>query len=99
MTAPDESGERAIPPSQGLAGSAPHCSKRESRAAMSDDEYWDDVFGMNINPLDYYDPDEDFPDLPETHELNKPCTECGEFICGYDWNGRPMYHRQKEEDN
>lgn len=77
------------------------------RSALSDEEFWELVFGANtgvvyisLNPLDYYDPESNFPDDPElSTQLSNPCTECGEFVCGYDWQGRPMYHRQTEEDS
>jgi hypothetical protein len=61
---------------------------------MSDDEFWDDVFGQNDV-------------LPEVQELDEcfgidapaPCPECGSLVaCVYDFEGRPMIHVVDDEE-
>jgi hypothetical protein len=110
---PDESGEQAVPLAEGSAGSSSQCLVRDARARLTDDEFWADVFsyreGPNFfrystpflystNPADYYDAEgEDSSDDWEVQALIRPCTECGELVCGTDMMGRPLYHRQAEE--
>jgi len=100
----DESGERVIPPSQGSVGSASHCLVRNARARMTDIEFWENVFGTNVGVVildfdQYLDVDRYLEDQDgEEQGLAKPCTECNEFICGTDMIGRPMFHRQAEDD-
>ncbi|TFC59458.1 MULTISPECIES: hypothetical protein [unclassified Cryobacterium] len=41
------------------------------------------------------------PDFDEDDDtLDAPCTECGETTaCATDYEGRPLFHRQAEEDD
>jgi hypothetical protein len=42
----------------------------------------------------------DWPDEIEYESQNEPCTECGEpAACGYDFEGRPMFHGQAEDED
>jgi hypothetical protein len=103
----DESGEQAVPLAEGSAGSSSQCLVRDARARLTDDEFWADVFSYregpnfllySIGPADYYDAEgEDSSDDWEVQALIRPCTECGELVCGTDMMGRPLYHRQTEE--
>lgn len=59
---------------------------------MTDAEFWDDVYHGHIEG----DPEPDEVVEPGT---GMPCTECGEVgPCGYDVEGRPMFHRQREDE-
>lgn len=69
------------------------CPEREKRAAMTDDEFWLHVLDIGPAPVD------DEPDLDESPELTRPCTECGaRGPCAYDAEGRPMIHTEPEGD-
>jgi hypothetical protein len=69
------------------------CPEADERAALPDGEFWDRV-------LDQQPPDEpDGPDLDQTTNQMTPCTECGELgACGYDAEGRAMFHRQHDDE-
>lgn len=78
------------------------CSKRETRALMSNDEYWEDValsLGFSVIPDDC-DYDGEGPGLDITLSLvTEPCEVCGaNGACGYDSEGRPMIHATQGED-
>jgi len=68
------------------------CPTRESRALLTDDEFWPYVL-QGVQPES--EPTE--PDFDEsTTSQNEPCTECGEVgACGTDMEGRPMVHIQE----
>lgn len=67
--------------------------EHEYRASLNDDDFWAYVLGTD-------QPGEPDPvDLDEISNQHKPCTECGERgACEYDGLGRPMFHRQHDED-
>jgi hypothetical protein len=64
------------------------CLVREKRRTMSEEEFWDDVFGQP-DPLD------EAAELDQCFGISapNPCPECGSVVaCGYDSEGRPMIH-------
>ncbi|MDY7542620.1 MULTISPECIES: hypothetical protein [unclassified Cryobacterium] len=70
------------------------CVTTDYRASLTDDEFWPFVLG-GIRPGE--EPDE--PDIEEIANQNGPCPECGEHgACAYDFEGRPMIHITKSED-
>lgn len=76
------------------------CSVRETRARMTEDEYWSDVaraLGWNTEPDDC-DYDGDVP--VELLSLSySPCAICGEYgPCGSDQEGRPWIHVVEESE-
>ena len=82
------------------------CLVRGRRAAMTDEEFWadvEDLRGVGSIPLllgGDVDPDlEDVGPDPRDPGYPDPCSECGEVgACGYDAEGRPMVHVQREDD-
>lgn len=67
------------------------CGEADLRDAMSDEEFWQHVFGREgwseSEPWD-----EGPPDLLVAGGTN-PCPECGQHgACAYDAEGRPMVH-------
>lgn len=74
------------------------CIVREKRSTMSDDEFWEDVFGTGTWEPYPFDEDDEIEkcfgiDAPT------PCPECGSTVaCGYDSEGRPMIHVVEETD-
>jgi hypothetical protein len=68
--------------------------EHDYRDSMNDDNFWAYVLGGN-------QPGEPDPiDLDEVSNQDTPCTECGERgACGYDTEGRPMFHRQHDDDD
>lgn len=67
------------------------CTARTRRAAMTDDEFWDDV-GRSLQPGGPSEPgpdDEDLDDVLVTGE----CQVCGALgECAVDDAGRPLIH-------
>lgn len=76
------------------------CSVRAKRAAMTDDEFWQDVsdtLGINTRPEDL-----EALELDECFGISapSPCPECGSTVaCGYDSEGRPMMHIVERDDD
>lgn len=72
------------------------CDVRARRAAMTDEEFWDDVFPMDDPPRFV---DDGLPCDPIFVITVPACTECGETgPCATDAEGRPLYHLQKEDE-
>ncbi len=77
------------------------CPEAESRAAMSDAEFWEHV--LQPGQLADYEPDD--PDADELSErdierrIATPCPECGQYgACAYDADGRALIHVTESED-
>jgi hypothetical protein len=70
------------------------CIVRDKRRSMSNEEFWEDVFGTGVwEPVE---PDWDCVGIDSPN----PCPECGSTgACGYDSEGRPMIHTVQEDDN
>ena len=71
------------------------CTVRDVRSQMTDQQFWDHVYQVNIGA-----PDDDGPDLddfgPDVPMTGTPCPECGEAgACAWDANGRPLIHAVK----
>lgn len=64
------------------------CPEADRRDAMTDEEFWADVYDFA------HVPDCDFPDFDEPVSLDAtPCEACGEVgACAYDPEGRPLIH-------
>jgi len=68
------------------------CPTRDLRAALTDDEFWQDVADAR-HPLGIWEAEP--TDLDAVTFQNDPCSECGEHgECAYDAEGRPMVHIQ-----
>lgn len=68
------------------------CTVRAKRAAMTDDEFWADVY-----LTDPYDEDGEIEKCIGIDGAT-PCPECGSTVaCGYDSEGRPMIHVVEDE--
>ncbi len=66
------------------------CPEGGKRAAMTDDEFWAHVLQSD---------EMDFPLIDEESLTDEPCRVCGERrACGYDTEGRPMYHADEQAD-
>lgn len=65
------------------------CPESEARAAMSDEDFWDHVFGQDDDvPWDEYDR------RNGVTPLDAPCEVCGSVsACMYDPNGLPLVHQ------
>lgn len=72
------------------------CPEAGLRAAMSDGEFWEHVYGgARHGESDEPDPSHEAIDA----DLTAPCPECGEFgACGYDAEGRPLIHAINKDD-
>lgn len=74
------------------------CRNRQTRAAMTDEEFWAHVLRSDSesarNDLDFSDAIDDV----ELVSLDaSPCDTCGsKKECGYDEQGRPMIHTTKK---
>lgn len=72
------------------------CSVRARRAAMTDEEFWDDVYADHAatDPgIDDRHPDLDVP-------VAEPCPVCGAAgACGWDTEGRPLIHAVSDEED
>jgi len=79
------------PPAPRIAGV--ECPTRDLRAALTDDEFWQDVADAQ-HPLGIWNPEP--TDLDETATFqNEPCSECGEHgACATDAEGRALIHIQ-----
>jgi len=78
----------------GGARKAP-CPEAAERAAMSDGEFWERIYGPSARPDPHdYDPAHE----AIGHQLD-PCPTCGERgPCGYDAEGRPMIHTSDADE-
>lgn len=65
---------------------------------MTDDEFWDHVFG-NLTSNDGPDVDDDYDERdPTPFGVLTPCLVCGESgACAYDDEGRALIHAAYEE--
>lgn len=89
----DESGERAVPPSQIIPRRLSQCPEADFRASLGDADFWWYVVQGRYLPS-AYEPSPDDEDLSDVqNQLASPCPECGEVVCGTDMMGRPMFHR------
>lgn len=73
------------------------CGEADLRDAMTDEEFWQHVFGR-----DGWEPDEswDGPGDPmlRANGVTNPCPTCGECgACAYDAEGRPMIHATEDD--
>lgn len=77
----------------------PLCPEAETRAAMTDDEFWDHVFNKPIPETWDTEPSViDQEDIVNLSHLANPCPECGQWgACAYDAEGRAMIHVTTEE--
>lgn len=75
------------------------CPESEARAAMSDGEFWEHVYGLD--GLDGYDPDDDMnAPPPDEIEPAGPCPVCGSTgACDADTEGRPLIHAVPVDDD
>ena len=74
----------------------PLCPEFRQRAAMSDDEFWQYVYGR---PNPQSDPEYD-PDEEDEAWLPSPCPTCGEYgACEYDSEGRALIHARLADDD
>jgi len=68
------------------------CPEAAERAAMTDGEFWDHVYGGGARGEPYD------PDPSEITAQLDPCPVCGERgPCGYDSEGRPLIHTNSVE--
>lgn len=79
------------------AASIGTCAERESRAAMTDAEFWQHVFGQREDPrvtLPGWGEGDEALDCDIT-TTSDPCAECGAVgACGWDAEGRPLIHAE-----
>lgn len=65
---------------------------------MIDEEFWDDVAVALQGPAPLPDED-DLREIAQGYDQHAPCTECGSTTaCGWDAEGRPLFHQQKDDD-
>ena len=77
------------------------CPEREYRDGLTDEEFWNYVLLRQRpdDPLPEFTPwDDDVQDADVAAATWAPCLVCGEVICGYDAEGRPMTHVSLMED-
>lgn len=67
------------------------CGEAALRDAMTDEEFWQHVFGREgWDPEDW---DDDGPSDPIEARWTNTCSECGALgACAYDAEGRPLIH-------
>lgn len=73
------------------------CAVRARRARMTDEEFWDDVYGDHTASgepdFDGRHPDIDVP-------VAEPCPACGAAgACSWDAEGRPLIHAVSDEED
>lgn len=76
------------------------CPEADLRDAMTDAEFWAHVYPDDAHTIgNRYDWDAYMPAAGDESPHATPCPTCGEsFACGYDAEGRPMYHPSVEDD-
>lgn len=75
------------------------CQERETRAAMTEMEFWASVAESIEGPGYQGDPEPDF-DWDQTTSQADPCPECGERgACAYDAEGRALTHVSTRGDD
>jgi hypothetical protein len=70
------------------------CPEADTRARMSDEEFWDHVFNLPLpEGWDTTPSAIDIEDMEAMSHLANPCPECGQWgACAYDTEGRAMVH-------
>lgn len=75
------------------------CPRFAERAAMTEEEFWEDVLHQ-LYPDQAYYPDDERPDPVAAGLIDTPCTVCGERgACAYDSEGRALIHTTDDADD
>lgn len=76
------------------------CGEADLRDAMTDEEFWQHVFGRD-GWDEEYGASFDGPGDPmlRANGVTNPCPECGEYgACAYDADGRPLIHAREDDE-
>lgn len=73
------------------------CLDRERRAALTNEEFWDEVLGVSLEfegPM--IEPEDEV--VENLSLTGSPCVQCGATgPCAYDAEGRPLIHVDSQE--